>query len=141
MSAELPRQFCAPTPDNFNVFAENTKKLICNLNQLVVQTQVSKRTIQVEPHTINLKNIVPYENVDITLKVKNSSHCQIAYTLEIHEIKEYMPKLEFEAISLPMRKYAYEIGADQGDFMVPVLYNRVHDPESVMSPDVQARCP
>lgn len=51
-----------------------------------------------EPHTINLKNVVPYDHVDITLKVKNNSHCQIAYTLEIHEIKEYMPKLDFEAI-------------------------------------------
>ncbi|CAL6074068.1 Conserved_hypothetical protein [Hexamita inflata] len=137
----IPKYYCLPTPNNLVSRALNYKHDLSRINAMKIQTSVTRRTVELQPKTVNLQNVVPYTSVDVPIQIYNSSHCSICYTLEIHEIMNDMTPMEFEKDNKQLRKYPYTTATDTGDYLVPNLYNKLYNTESVMDEQQTKRCP
>ena len=149
LSAEVPRQFCVPTPralagvgnyrnmHNITLPFESSREP--SKRALEFRTSVTRRTVTLEPRTVTLKDVVPYSSADVEIDVHNGSDCRVCYTLEVREVLGEMRQLAFEKEAREVRKYAYVEGAD--DCLVPGLHARLFDPEGVMDEVSAARCP
>ncbi|KAH0575389.1 hypothetical protein SS50377_23022 [Spironucleus salmonicida] len=140
---EIPYQFSTPSPKNLLLNTKLNFSLAQNVyeQKVSIETSIARRTVDLTPKTVNLGPIVPYTSIDIPIQIYNSSHCSISYTLEIHEIFTEMNDLPFEKTHKTARKYSYISANENGDYLVPSLYNKLYNTESVMSPAQTERCP